>query len=302
MTRHASDHVATVLYADIFDYPLTDEEGDRWMIAGDAFRTARHGLGMERHKAGNRTYVVAPGRKHIIAIRQARMKIAEAKWRAVRRMITMFARIPTICLVGVTGGLAVENADAEDDIDIFIITDKRTLWITRCMVTIATDVMGIRRRPNESSVANKVCLNMFMARGALALPYSDRDLFSAHEVLQMVPVWDRDGTYREFLLSNRWVEHFLPNAWKEKVTNKRKGATSKDNQFALSAVCFLLSLFEPLAKILQLWYMRRHKTTEVIRPGMLRFHPRDARDWVKKRYALRLMRYNIPLDNIFYRR
>jgi len=47
-----------------------------------------------------------------------------------------------------------------------------------------------------------------------ALPESERDLFSAHEVLQMEPVFDRGNTYKKFLLANKWVKTFLPNAWR----------------------------------------------------------------------------------------
>lgn len=60
------------------------------------------------------------------------------------------------------------------------------------------------------------------------------------------------------------------------------------------------NVVERLARFIQLWYMRKRRTTEVISDRVLRFHPRDARIWVKDTLQKRLAPFNIPLDNIFY--
>ena len=87
----------------------------------------------------------------------------------------------------------MDNADKQDDIDFFIITAKGTMWTTRLCSAFLLSAAGLRRTPNQKQVANKICLNMFMQEGDLSLPASERDLFSAHEVLQMVPLWEREG-------------------------------------------------------------------------------------------------------------
>lgn len=61
-------------------------------------------------------------------------------------------------------------------------------------------------------------------------------------------------------------------------------------------------IIEFFAKHAQLWYMKRHRTSEVITDTVLRFHPKDARIWIKRRFAARLKGYNTPLDKIFYAR
>lgn len=45
---------------------------------------------------------------------------------------------------------------------------------------------------------------------------------------------------------------------------------------------------EALACRLQLKYMAPRRTTEVIEPGRIRFHPQDARKWVLEEYQERL--------------
>ena len=45
---------------------------------------------------------------------------------------------------------------------------------------------------------------------------------------------------------------------------------------------------EALARWAQLKYMAPRRTTEVVEPGRIRFHPQDARNWVLKEYQARL--------------
>lgn len=196
--------LATLAYADVFDYPLTRQELSRWLI-----RAGRPDTKTLQQKNG---YYFLPGRSSIVARRKNLRVWQQAKWNIARRAARLLARIPSIHLVGVTGGLAMNNASREDDIDLFIVVKRGTLWTSRLAATILMDLMGLRRHPHEISVANKVCLNMFAS--TLSIPPRERDLFSAHEVLQMEPVFDRAHTYKKFLQANRWVSTFLPNAWR----------------------------------------------------------------------------------------
>jgi hypothetical protein len=294
--------VATVAYADIFDYPLQRTEVSRWLIGG-----GRLPLTLPRAVKAVGQYMVLSGRERIVKVREVRQKIALGKWTRIRRLAGMFRLVPTLTLLGVTGGLAMDNARREDDIDLFFIARPGTLWITRMMVTLLAELARVRRRPNERHVRDKICLNMFMSEDRLRLPHSEHDLFAAHEVLQMVPVWERGGAYSKFIKANAWVREFLPNAWQQKnhelrIMNHEKRQKHTPFSFIIHASLFMIQLLEPIARCIQLWYMRGKRTNEVIRSGMIRFHPRDARGWVWGKYTIRLARWNIPLDKVFYRR
>lgn len=288
--------IATVAYADIFAYPLAREELRQWNLF---YPVSRFALPKKIEEYGG--CIVLAGRRHIIAKRLAQNVWQEDKWRIARRASRWLSFVPTIQLVGVTGGLAMNNADRDDDIDLFCIVAGNTLWISRFLATLLMDILGLRRHPADKRVVNKVCLNMFMAEDGLGVTPAEQDCFSAHEVLQMQPVWQTEGIYKKFLHANAWVRTFLPNAWKERNAKwSMPNAKVKDSNYLFSIYHVAFIILEPLARVLQLWYMRGHRTNEVITDVVLRFHPKDARVWIKHKLGVRLAKYNIPLDKVFW--
>ena len=145
---------------------------------------------------------------------------------------------------------------------------------------------------------------MFMTESAMKLAKPDQDCFTAHEVLQMVPLFVRVDAYQRFLHANRWVKTYLPNAWREKYhaclpARQVSYITYQEKQHI--CIQFLRFLEKP-SRFFQLWYMRKNRTNEVISDTILRFHPKDARIWIKRKLASRLAAFNIPLDKVFYAR
>jgi hypothetical protein len=296
---------AAVAYADVFGYPLTLEELHHWSIGKPSRRTSTRSVtGLATIASRGQSYVTLKGRAHLVAAREDKMRWAKKKWVIARRTAGLLSLLPTVRLVGITGGLAMNNVIAKDDVDVLIIAERGTLWTTRLITTLILDIARMRRRPRDRRFTDKACLNMHMDESALALPISDRDLFAAHEVLQMKPVWERNGTYRKFLHANQWVKKFLPNAWREQEKVLRisyYGKNKQETSSLLRTVCTLiLRIFESLARRAQLRYMRRRRTTEVVNGGIIRFHPSDARIRVRNQLDRRLRKNNIPLDKFFY--
>ena len=117
---------AAAAYADIFDYPLTVEELGLWCV-----KKKSRNLRIPPDLVREGRYVYLKGRKNIVSQRRRCLHASKEKWRIAHRVGWWLGFIPTIRLVGVTGGLAMDNVGRQDDIDLCIITQKKTLWIAR---------------------------------------------------------------------------------------------------------------------------------------------------------------------------
>ncbi len=192
----------TVAYADIFNYPLTEKEINHWLIKGDSLQDK------SRVKKTKGFYHLI-GRSKVVAIRQKRERASRRKFKFLKSILPVIKLIPFIRLVCVTGALAMNNSDADDDIDLMIVTEKNRLWLTR-LITLLALLPWLR---HGQKIDKRLCLNLWLDESALTIPTFKRSLYSAHEVCQAKPMLDRGQTYQKFINSNKWYKHYLPN-WK----------------------------------------------------------------------------------------
>jgi hypothetical protein len=299
--------LTTLSYADIFDFPLTPREILRYCVAKQTTeKSVRKSLSyLFGAHTGDQSFISLAGRKSTISKRRERGMASLQKWQEVSKIARWLRYIPSIKLVGVTGALAMNNAGCSDDIDLFIVAKQHTLWMTRMLTVFCVELFANRRHPDQKEVANSMCLNMFVTEDGLAIPKDERDLYTAHEALQMVPIWEGHDMYRRFLEANRWIQNYLPNWWKEKIRTKtKKEAQSMGNSvlslgFLTPIVVLIYRVCEPIAKRIQIAYMEKRRTREVIGDSVVRFHPRDTRAFVYDELSKRLKALNIPLDNVF---
>jgi hypothetical protein len=197
--------VQAVAYADVFDYPLTADEVHRYLIGVPASRaTVRTVLSTSRLVpdllARSGRYYTLPGREAAIETRRGRAAMAAEYWRRAVRYGHWIGNLPFVRMVAVTGALAMDNI-ADADIDYLVITEPGRLWLCRALVVglVRTAALG----------GTELCPNYFLSEQALEL--TERNLFTAHEVAQMVPLSGIE-TYQRFRTENRWTDTYLPNA------------------------------------------------------------------------------------------
>ncbi len=206
----------TLVYADIFDYPLKEPEIFSYSISRNALSLSSFGLSLRKavgHKQvfSKGGYYYLPGREMIVAIRQRRKIASGNKMKIAQRIAFWLKFIPTVKMVAITGALAMDNSEKDDDIDLLIVTAKKRLWLTRFLTTFLVELVAERRRPKDQDFKDKICLNMFLDEENFPVPQSERNLFSAHEVCQLKPIWNRGGTYKRFIRENKWTTQFLAN-------------------------------------------------------------------------------------------
>jgi hypothetical protein len=195
--------VQAVAYADVFEYPLTADEIHRYLIGVPASRSVvRTVLNDGKPDAISRSgrYFTLVGRESAVATRRGRASIASGYWhRAVRYGRTM-SSLPFVRMVAVTGALAMDNI-ADGDIDYLVITEPGRLWLCRALIVGLVRLAALK--------GTELCPNYFLSEQALVL--GERNLFTAHEVTQMVPLSGM-ATYQRLRALNRWTETYLPNA------------------------------------------------------------------------------------------
>ncbi len=204
--------IKTLLYADIFDYPLKPEEVWQWLIWEKKELPSK--LNFEKalsdFKKIKGLYSLNDKRELVI-LRKQREKYSAKKFIKARKISRIAGIIPLVKFVGITGALAMENAKEDDDIDFLIITASGWLWTTRFLITILLNLLGVRRKPQDKVFKDKICLNLFLEEDHLG--FKKQNLFLAHEISQVRPLVDKNKTYQRFLAANKWVKNYLPNAF-----------------------------------------------------------------------------------------
>lgn len=288
----------TLAYSDIFDYPLTKQQIWKFLISSEKIRkeefnrtlitSSLRSQALSREKQSPEAFYFLPKRSKIINKRLLREKESEKKLRTAKKAAAILSKIPTIYLIGISGNLAMNNAKIEDDIDFFIITKKNTLWLSRLLMLFVLTFLGKRRKWKEKNVKDKICVNMLIDETALKMP--KQNLYTAHEVVQMRPIFERNGTHGRFIDANRWVGRYLPNI-KHGTTQKNTTPNNTENFFSV-VLCRVLfgSVFEYLAKRIQLYFIKKHQTTETVSNHFLAFHPIDYQGKILKEYNNRLIR------------
>lgn len=279
MVKLSSESILrTLCYSDIFDFPLTKFELSSYLIKSSGSSQAH-----KNHYRCSSGYYYLRGRKRLVPIRKKRESHSKAKRKRARQVLRFLRFLPSVQLIAITGAVAANNAKQDDDIDVMIVTTPRWLWTTRFVIIVLADILHIRRRPHDVHVSDKFCFNMFLDTRHMAVPQKEQDLFSANEIAHMKILWGRGDIKKRFYYENRWIKKYLPTIHYSIL----------NNQSPLNTQQSIVNPIEFILKHVQLFIMRSKRTSEVIKDGYLRFHPRDARKWIMKEYTKRLRKYGL---------
>lgn len=76
-----------------------------------------------------------------------------------RKYSKYVAWIPGLRLLAVCNSIAMKNAEDDSDIDLFIVTDPRRMWLVRVLVTLTFQILGVRRHGKKTT--GRFCLSFF---------------------------------------------------------------------------------------------------------------------------------------------
>src|SRR5205823_1455468 len=152
--------------------------------------------------AQDREFFSLRGREGVFETRRARTNASKTVWQRAKFYSRWLARLPFVRMVAITGALAVDNIAARPDIDLLVVTTEGRVWIARRLI------IGLVRLARL--LGDDLCPNYIISETNLNL--EQQDLFTAHELAQMVPLYGKQ-LYGEMIARNAWVTHYLPMAF-----------------------------------------------------------------------------------------
>lgn len=264
----------SLVYHDIFKYPLTEQELKKW-VAVKEFSIINSQLSINQK---NGFYFLA-GHSRFVAKRLARERFSFKKLTIAKKAARVLSFIPTVKMVGVTGSLAMANAGQGGDIDLLVVTKKGNLWTTRLIAVLALLLVGIPvRKVGSSGQKDKICINIWLDETALSWSKKSRNIYTAHEISQIIPLVNKEKIYEKFLWENKWILKYWPKAAKIPSAKDIKILSKEENKkHSISRYLNILIslLIEPIAFKLQYFYMKPRITRETITPTRALFHPVD---------------------------
>lgn len=192
-------------YSDIFDQAQSITALYSFLEAPDVtpavFQETLHALQTAGSIYRDGDLVMLAGREELVSIWRRRQEQSARKWQSARRYIALIRCLPFVRMVAITGSLAVQNAEAPDDIDLFLIAVPGRVWLTRALTILVVHLAAI--------TGVTLCPNYLIASDAPEL--TERNLYTARELTQMQPLYGMLW-HRRLRACNRWTGAYLPHA------------------------------------------------------------------------------------------
>jgi hypothetical protein len=293
--------IHTLSYFAFFSYPVTLKELHLYLrqkISQHDLRNAIERL-QKNKKVLKIENMYTLGEYSIRASQRAKRTIVSVeKIKKIHVYINILERLSMIQLVGISGSLAMLNGKKTDDIDLFVVSRAGRLWTSRFFCLGMAQLLGIRRSRASNHAPDKVCLNLFFDESNLQLPKKKRTEYGAHELLQMKPIIDKNKTYDKLIVANNWIFDIFPNSkdivstiYKEPfykevdipfVRRKKVDQPTNGEEITGGMAQRAGDFLEVILKNIQLFFIRRHRTTEIIADTQLWFFPKDFEKRIQK--------------------
>ncbi len=222
--------------------------------------------------------------QELVQHREDRLRFSQQKIADLQPLLAFLSSLPWVTAVGITGSVAMHNADRHDDTDILMIVQPYSLWLLRPFVILFAWYHQKRRSWNTEE-SNSWCFNLWLETTQLKIPAHQHSLYTAYEVVQVYWVIDKCCIEKKFVQKNAWIYKYIPILFNK----KHELPVTCKNRAVLTRLLLLLHAVwvMPLNSILYLvqwWYMLPHMTREKVYLNSAFFHPRNTRGIITDRW------------------
>ncbi|MDD4902421.1 MAG: hypothetical protein PHE24_04770 [Patescibacteria group bacterium] len=245
-----------------------------------------------------------PGREELIEKRREFFYLSEKKFKIAKRAAWLLHFIPSVKMVAVCNNFYYRP---ESDIDFFIITSPKRLWLTRFFATLILDLF--HRRARGKKTADRVCLSFYLSEDNLNLenialkpakycgPTDMADPYFYYWLGFLEPIYGED-CYNKFWQANSWLKNIFPNILPKQPVLRWRINSDNDLTIITHPVASGTrhpsregtDWLEKIAKKIQWWKISPlvkkmaalGDTRVVINDRMLKFHENDRREFFRE--------------------
>lgn len=196
--------IRTLLYFDIFHYPLTADElikfhpqQDRKEDIINAISHLRNKLIVFKH---DNFYSLQPDTEFVQRRKEGNM-LAKKRLETAQTFSRLISKFPFTRAILLSGSLSKDYMEKDSDIDYFIITEPGRLWLTRAALALFKRVFLFNSH-------KFFCTNYLIDSESLEI--EEKNIYTAMETATLIPVYGRD-LCEKFISKNQWTSQHLPN-------------------------------------------------------------------------------------------
>lgn len=307
--EHMRDSIlATLVYYDILDFPLTLFEIKKYLINPARFKVLPQPVGeislgdiqkeLDSLIRGNRInqkngFWFLKGRDILYEKRMEKDKIAAIKWKKFLKISKWFAIIPYLRGIMAGGSMAYNNTTKDSDFDVLVIAKSGRLYTCRIFLSFIASLFGARRKRFDLIAPDKFCFNHYLTDDNLSI--SHESLYNAESYANLKPVLIKEALFKRFYGDNIWLNKYVYNFSPADNFVLRKikpffilTIFSKIKEFFLNS--FLGGWLETLLKHFQQKRIKNNPATYesggrvVFNDNELEFHPRSFEKTLLAKY------------------
>lgn len=126
-----------------------------------------------------------------------------------KRMASLIGAFPFVKGVFVSGSLSKNSMPPDGDVDFFIVTAPKRLWLSRTLLVLFKKIFLLNSR-------KYFCVNYFVDTDHLHI--EEQNIFTATELATLLPLYGREA-FEAFTKANAWAWTFLPNCAPRSIEN-----------------------------------------------------------------------------------
>ncbi len=216
--------VSTTLHS-----PLTTEEISRYFLpkvrlsSSQVAEIVRADPELRKQLVVKRDFVIRHGNESHIEERLVKREAAARKMMEANHFAMLAAKLCSgIRTIAVSGSVAYQSASTQDDVDLFVVTKSRRLWITIFLMLVLFRIFKLRKL--WVGQISLFCLSYVHDELGFAREVrSKKTALFGRELLMAVPLVGSEY-FRRILESSAWISEYYPEAYSEFM-----GATAKPN-------------------------------------------------------------------------